>query len=77
MKEKLITVRVSAGSRSESVERLAADIYKVHVRTVPEKGKANKRVLELIAEHFGVAKSRLEIVRGGVGREKKIRIDMA
>jgi uncharacterized protein YggU (UPF0235/DUF167 family) len=38
-------------------------------------GQANTAVIELLAQHFGVARSRVEILRGHTSRTKRIRIE--
>jgi uncharacterized protein len=48
-------------------------LFRVYVTTVAEDGKANAAVLERLADALGVAKSRLEIVRGHTSRLKVIR----
>lgn len=37
-------------------------------------GKANDAVVALLAKHYGVAKSRVEIVRGHASRIKVVRV---
>lgn len=49
-------------------------IYRVYVTAVPEDGKATKAVIALLAKHLGIAKSRLELVRGETARDKVFRI---
>jgi uncharacterized protein len=44
------------------------------VTVVPEDGKANKAVIKLMAKSLGVAKTRLELVRGANGRDKVFRV---
>lgn len=48
---------------------------RVQVTAVPEDGRANKAVVELLAEALGVAKSRLTLVRGATARDKVFRLD--
>ena len=59
-----IRVKVNAGSRSESVRLLEAGFYQVRTRAPAEDGRANARVLELLAEEFGVPVRRIRIVTG-------------
>jgi uncharacterized protein (TIGR00251 family) len=47
----------------------------IYVHEPPIDGKANKALMELIAKHLGVPKSRVSIVRGQYTRQKLIRID--
>jgi len=48
----------------------------VAVSAPPEKGKANERLIELLAEHFRVAKSRIKIVSGHTSRSKVVEVDL-
>lgn len=48
---------------------------RVQVTAVPEDGRANKAVAELLAEALGVAKSRLTLIRGATARDKVFRLD--
>lgn len=38
-------------------------------------GNANEAVIKLLAKHFGVAKSKIQITRGHTSRTKTIRIN--
>jgi len=50
------------------------DQLRVYTTATPEKGKANKKVIELIAEHLNVPKSSIVIVRGYTTNTKLIRV---
>lgn len=47
---------------------------KVYVTTVPEKGKANKAVIELLAKELKVPKSHISVVSGETSSSKVLRI---
>ena len=49
--------------------------YKVYVTAPAVDGKANKAVIEALAEHFGVKKGRIEIIKGLKSRLKTIKIN--
>ena len=72
---KIIKIKVSAGAKTEKVEELADRTYKVRVSAPPEKGKANERVVELLALHFGVSKARISIISGHTARDKAVLLD--
>ncbi|RLJ69879.1 hypothetical protein BCF55_0136 [Hydrogenivirga caldilitoris] len=72
----IITVKVKPGARREEVKEISRDYLEVRVNAPPEKGKANERVLELIARHYGVRKSSVRILKGERAREKLIEIDL-
>jgi uncharacterized protein len=73
--EYIIKVRVSAGAKTEKVEEVEPNVFKIRVSAPPEKGKANDRVAELLAEHFGVSKSKIFLVSGATYREKVFSVD--
>ncbi|MFH1049146.1 MAG: DUF167 domain-containing protein [Patescibacteria group bacterium] len=50
------------------------ELYKVYVTAAPEKGKANKKMIELLAEYFKVSKSQIRIVKGEISRNKIVEI---
>jgi uncharacterized protein len=68
-----LPLRVTPGARSESVQ-LVAGVVQIKVRAKPEDGKANERVLELLAQALGIATSRLQMLRGATGRNKLVQI---
>lgn len=59
-----IRVRVSAGAKKESFEQVSGDSFLVSVKEPAEQNRANKRVLELVAGHFGVDPKQTRIVSG-------------
>ena len=48
--------------------------FKVYVKAPPVDGKANKELVEALAEHFKVKKNRVEIIRGATSRTKVVKI---
>lgn len=59
-----IRVKVNAGSRTESVRQLGANLYQVRTRAPAEGGRANRRVVELLAAALAVDTDRVRIVAG-------------
>ncbi len=70
----IIHVRLTPKSHKNVVEGFHDGILHVRVRAVPEKGKANAALIEVLAKHFSVAKSQVEIVSGFESRNKRIRL---
>ena len=69
-----ITVRVTPrASRNEL--RFDGDSLRILVTSVPEKGKATKAAVKLLARALGVAPGRLELVRGATARDKVFRLN--
>lgn len=67
-------VRVVAGASRNKVVKTSNGALKIYVTTAPEKGKANKAVLKLLSEEFGVSKSSVSIVKGIRNKDKIVRI---
>ena len=44
--------------------------FKVYLTAPPVDGKANKALIEFLAENFKIKKSQVKIIRGEKGREK-------
>ena len=59
-----VDVQVRTGVNPEGVRSAPDGSLQVRVSARPEKGKANKRVVELLATEFGVPKSGVTILRG-------------
>lgn len=48
--------------------------YKVHLTAPAVEGKANKALIDFLADHFGVKKNKVRIIRGDKSREKVVEI---
>jgi uncharacterized protein YggU (UPF0235/DUF167 family) len=59
-----VRVKVNASSRTEGVRELEPDFYQVRTRAPAERGRANVRVLELLAEALNRSPADLRIVSG-------------
>ena len=69
-----MAVRVTPGARQQALE-IADGQLRAKVRAKPTDGAANDAVLALVAQAFGVATSRCQILRGATSREKLIGVD--
>jgi uncharacterized protein YggU (UPF0235/DUF167 family) len=59
-----IRVRVAAGAKKESFEANSGDSFLVSVKEPAEGNHANRRVLEIIALHFGINAKQIRIISG-------------
>jgi uncharacterized protein (TIGR00251 family) len=66
----IIKVRVKPKSKVEYVKEISSGFYEVAVREPPEKGKANKRVVEILSEFFKISKERVKLISGETSRLK-------
>ena len=68
-----LRVKVMANSKIRKIEDLDG-LIKVHLTSQPIKGKANKELIELLAEHFNISKSKILITKGFTSRIKEVEI---
>jgi len=66
----LIKVKVFPGEKREEIIEKEKDSFEVKVKVKPERGEANKKVLELLSLHFKTPKNRIRMVKGGKQRNK-------
>ncbi len=59
-----IKVKVTPSAKKEKVEKGEGDVFKISVKEPTERNLANRRVLEIIADHFGVLPKEVRIISG-------------
>lgn len=59
-----IRVRVTADAKKETLKQISEDSFVASVKMPAEQNLANKRVLELVATHFGVEPKQIRIISG-------------
>lgn len=61
-------------SKNEIVGTMADGTLKVKLTAAPVDGAANEALVELLAEHFGVPKYKIEITSGLRSKNKTVKI---
>lgn len=69
-----VSVTVKPNSKKESVTINPDGSLVVRVNAPPVDGAANERVIELLAEHFNRAKSKIELISGHQSKHKRFEI---
>ena len=67
-----LSVHASPGARRDEIGGLHGDRLRVRVSAPPEAGKANARVLELVAEAFCLRRAQVELLSGESSRRKEL-----
>lgn len=70
---KLINIRVIPNAKKNEVIQEAGGL-KVKITAPPVEGKANKALIEVLAEYFNVKKSAVKIIKGAKSKNKVIMI---
>jgi uncharacterized protein (TIGR00251 family) len=72
-----LRLRVSPGASRSRVLGPHGGALKLSVKAPPERGKANREVLALVAEAFGVAPADVELVSGETAPDKVVRLSLS
>ena len=75
-----LSVRLTPNAGRDSIEGVETDAagetyLKARVTAVPEKGKANKALIALLAKALSIPKSSISVQSGDTARKKILRID--
>lgn len=69
-----INVLAKTNSKNEGIEKLSDDSYVVRINTPPIEGRANTRIIELLAKYFGRPKSQIILLKGVKSKNKVFEI---
>lgn len=72
-----LRLRVSAGASRSRVLGAHGGALKLSVKAPPERGKANREVLALVADAFGLAPSDVALVSGETAPDKVVALPLA
>ena len=68
----VLSVRAQPRSSKAGIDGLIGDAVKVRVRCAPVDGKANKELVETLADEFGIAKSSVVFKGGETSKNKRL-----
>ena len=71
----LIRVHVTTNAREARVIKVGEADYEVRVDEKALEGRANKRLVEILSEHFGAPKSGIRILIGAKSRDKVLAVN--
>ena len=75
-----LSVKLTPNAGRDGIDGVEADaggemLLKARVTAAPEKGKANKALIELLAKSLKLPKSSMSVISGDTARKKILRID--
>ena len=68
----ILNVKAQPRSSKAGVDGLVGDSVKVRIKSAPVDGKANKELIETLADAFGLAKSSVVFKSGETSKTKRI-----
>ena len=69
-----LTIKVKTNAKENAVEEGPGGELQVRVKAPPQEGRANEAVIEVLAAHFKIPKSRVAIVGGFKSKTKIVRL---
>ena len=72
----ILQVKVKPNAKKALLEERLDGTWIAHVNAVPVDGKANARLIEIVAEHFGVRKNQVSIRTGAAAKLKLLHVEM-
>ena len=69
-----VEVRVQPRSSRDRIGGYQDGTLRAYVSAAPERGKANAKLLRLLAKTLGIARQRVQLVRGETSRTERLRI---
>lgn len=69
-----VKIRAKTRAARDEILEVRGDALLVAVTDPPERGKANKAIVKILAKQLGLAKSNLTIISGQTHRDKRIAI---
>ena len=69
-----LLLRVKPNAKEEKIVQTGPGEYQAWVKAAPVDGKANEAVLRVLADHFHVPKSLINIISGHNARVKRVEI---
>jgi uncharacterized protein len=70
-----LTVKVTPNAGRNEITGFKEGVLHVKIGAPPDKGKANKELVDFLAERLGIRKSAISILKGDTSRSKVIAIE--
>ena len=71
----MLEIRLQPRASDNSLVGISNGRLRIRVTAAPVENAANQRMIALLAKEFGVAKSRVRLLAGSRGRDKRVAID--
>lgn len=70
----ILPVRAHPAARRNEIRGEQEGMLKVSVTQAPERGKANKAIVQCVAKNLGLKKSQIEVIAGQASHHKRLLI---
>ncbi len=69
-----MVINVKTNAKENAIQQVSASHYTVRLKASPVQGKANRALINMLAEYFDIARNRITIVSGYSSRKKFVEI---
>lgn len=66
----LIKVKVFSESKKDGIVKKSDDSFEIKVKAKPERGEANKAVINMLAGYFEIPTGKIRMIKGSKQRSK-------
>jgi uncharacterized protein (TIGR00251 family) len=70
-----LELKVTPNAGRNAITGWRGDVLQIKIAAPPEKGKANKEVIDFLGRTLGVKKSAIAVIKGETSRNKAIEIE--
>ena len=70
----ILHITVVPKSKKNTVAKIAADKYEVHLKAKPERNQANELLIQALAEYFAIPTTQIKILTGHHSPHKRVEI---
>jgi uncharacterized protein (TIGR00251 family) len=70
-----LAVKVTPNAGRSEITGIKEGVLQIKIGAPPDKGKANKELVDFLSEKLGIRKSSILIIKGGTSRNKVIVIE--
>ena len=75
MSEKIYTIKVIPNSSLNKIVEIKDNFLKIKIAAQPEKGKANRALIDFLSQEFRISKNKIQILAGEMSRVKIVKIE--
>jgi uncharacterized protein (TIGR00251 family) len=70
-----IAVQISPGASKNEINGMLNDVLRIKIAAPPEKGKANKELIDYLSRLLDIKKDKVDIIKGHTSKNKLLCID--
>ena len=70
-----LSIKVQPNAGKNQIVGLTNEVWRIKIAAPPDKGKANKELIEFLSSVLGLEKNRLDIIKGHTSHNKIVAVD--